>query len=148
MYDNNFMSQLLEGKTAVCAPLLSGSMAPFLLPGDDLYIEPIQRKLRSGDIAVFFDRGKFYSHRVLFSIPWGKRRFILEKGDANHKANLLLYTKAIGKVTRFQRDDIIQDLTTDKGEKISRIIARQSLLNVIFFPYIFFIKSLKRRLMK
>lgn len=124
------MAALLEGKEPIWLPLLSGSMAPALLPGDQLYIDPEKRDPRSGDVAVFFRDGLFFSHRVLVSFLWRRKRYILEKGDANRSASFISSDKVLGTVRKFSRDSRISDLTTIDAVKNSKRAVRQSFLHI------------------
>lgn len=120
------MGILLEGKEALWLPLLSGSMAPALLPGDELYIDPQRRTPRRGEIAVFFREGRFFSHRVLFSFRWGTSRFLCEKGDANSSARFIAEKKVLGTVLRFKRNGLETDLTSAEAVRFSKKLARRS----------------------
>jgi len=141
MFNETSMSELLEGKNPVWLPLLSGSMAPSLLPGDKLYIEPEIDKFKSGDIVVFFARGKFFSHRVLLSIKLNKTKYLLEMGDANHQASFISTSKALGRVTKLRRGELILILTSRVEEKTAKKTAKKSLWHLIKKSSVDFIKS-------
>lgn len=140
MQNQNLMSLFLKGQTSLRLHLLSGSMVPHLLPGDELYILPLLGKLRSGDIAVFFARRRFYSHRVLLEFLWEKRGFILEKGDANQQGNLVFYSKAIGKVTRTGRNNRNCELIDREEKRLARKRAFKSFFYMLIHRYIKFNK--------
>jgi len=125
------MSRLLEGKEPLWLPLLSGSMAPSLLPGDKLYIDPRVRTLQSGSIAVFYRKGTFFCHRILFSFKWGNKHYIFEKGDANDSARFILAGKMLGTVLKVRREGKETDLTTEEAVRGSRKLARRSSMRLL-----------------
>jgi len=125
------MSLLLEGKEPLWLPILSGSMAPSLLPGDELFIDPGMRTPRRGSIAVFYSRGTFFSHRILFSFKWGKKLYIFEKGDANDSARLIPAGKMLGTVLKVRREGYEADLTTEEAVRRSRKLAVRSFLKLL-----------------
>ena len=131
MEDMTNMRQLLEGNEPIWLPLLSGSMSPALLPGDDLYIEPKPAAFKRGDIAVFFTKGKFFSHRVILTFPFRRKTFIVEKGDANYQSGFITYEKALGRVTKIRRGNVIFHLTSTDEEKKARKMAMKSILTSI-----------------
>lgn len=131
MQDNRVMYTLLEGKQPIWLPMLSGSMAPFLLPGDKLYINPTIDTFKSGNIVVFFKEGKFFSHRVIFTMKLKNRVLILEKGDANNVASFINANKALGRITKLKRNQKTFDLLVDKEEKKAAKTARKSLWHLI-----------------
>lgn len=131
MVETDIMRRLLKGEGPLWLPLLSGSMAPDLLPDDELYIETEYDKLKTGDIAVFFSNGKFYSHRVLCRFSFGKRRYILEKGDANFTASLIRENKTLGIVTKYRRMGSEVDLTGAEDVSKARAKAFRSFLKLL-----------------
>ena len=67
-------------------PVLSGSMAPAFLPGDEVMIRVVdqsesEKLALHGTVVVFYDNGKFYFHRILFTSKLLKN--VYEKGDSN-----------------------------------------------------------------
>lgn len=116
--DQSSMKTLLEGKNPLWLPLLSGSMAPDLLPGDRLYIEPFTGKINRGDIAVFYGSNRFFSHRVLLIFPRGKKVRVLEKGDANRSGTFQGTDRVLGIVTKVDRNGILRTLS-EPEERIS-----------------------------
>ncbi len=92
----------LIGGTAegdVSLPVLSGSMAPAILPGDLLIVRPRPgRRAHTGDVAVFLKNGKVTAHRVVFAFRLRAWSFLLEKGDANRFAEALDQESVLGVV--------------------------------------------------
>jgi len=97
----------LIGGTArgmVRLPVLSGSMAPTILPGDILLVRPLSGRLvHAGDVAVFLKDGKVTSHRIVFICRFGSRAFLMEMGDANRLAASLQQNAILGMVDSLER---------------------------------------------
>jgi hypothetical protein len=106
-------------------------MAPALLPGDELYVDPDYRKYRRGDVAVFFSGGKFYSHRILLTFRLGKTIHLLEMGDANHLGRFISSGKVLGRVLQVRREDKVSFLTDLDEEKAAKRQARKSLVRLL-----------------
>jgi len=135
------MIELMEGKHSVWLPVLSGSMAPSILPDDQIYIEPKNIDYKRGNIVVFLSEGKFISHRIILSIRFRNKVLLLEKGDANNQASIISERKAFGQVTRIRRGDSLQQLTGKKEEKIARKKACKSLFHLISKGSLYFVKG-------
>ena len=97
----------LIGGTAegdVSLPVLTGSMAPSILPGDVLLVRPRPGcRVHAGDVAVFLKSGKVTAHRVVFAFRLRSRAFLLEKGDANRFAEALDQGAVLGVVEAIER---------------------------------------------
>ena len=86
-------------------PLLTGSMAPAIMPGDMLIVKPLHgQRAHVGDVAVFIKDGKVTAHRVIFVLRLGNRAFMLEMGDANRHASSLEQNAILGIVDSIERD--------------------------------------------
>lgn len=131
MVESDVMRKLLKGEGPLWLPLLSGSMAPSLLPNDELFIETDFSGLKIGEIAVFFSNGKFYSHRILLKLRFLKKSYVLEKGDANYTASLIPVSKVLGKVTKMRRDGKISDLSDPREVLEARRKALRSFLKLL-----------------
>jgi len=97
---------LVEGSSRelVMLPLLTGSMAPAILPGDILCISPIgSRMVHTGDIAVFLKDGRLTAHRIIFAFRLCGQGLMLEMGDANRSATLLNPQSVLGTVVALHR---------------------------------------------
>ncbi len=87
-------------------PVLSGSMAPGFLPGDEVEILILDRteaesELKPGMIAVFYENGIIYFHRILFINIFSGR--IYQKGDGNTDGSWISVSRIIGRVTSGRR---------------------------------------------
>ncbi len=97
----------LTGQTAtapasVTLPMLTGSMAPAIPVGArlEILVRP-DRKCRAGDVVVFQEGDKLIAHRILLVLPLGRRRCLLEKGDANPLGRWRRETAVRGRVVGF-----------------------------------------------
>lgn len=131
MNDPDKMKQLLEGKHAQWLPVLSGSMAPTILPGDDIFINPGITSFKTGDIVVFYKEGQFVSHRIIFLGRKKTRSIILEKGDANRHADSLSLSNIFGRVTKIRRGDRVQFLTEPAEELKAKKLATKSFVHLL-----------------
>jgi signal peptidase I len=141
MQNKKIMIELMEGKHSVWLPVLSGSMAPSILPDDEIYIEPKITEFKRGDIVVFYSKGKFFGHRIIFTIRFRHKVLFLEKGDANNQASFISESKALGQVTKLRRGDSFQQFTGKSAEKIARKTARKSFFHLIIKGSICFVKG-------
>ncbi len=57
---------LAEGKRDLAVPVSGNSMRPFLQPGDTVYLSPLDRPLKKGDICLFRrSDGSYVLHRLI-----------------------------------------------------------------------------------
>lgn len=106
-------------------PLLSGSMAPTILPGDTVRVRgAADRGVHTGDVAVFIKDGKLTAHRVIFSLNLGPLSYLLEMGDANRVPARLHRASVLGFVVSVERGG--EPVPFDRGSGASRRIARES----------------------
>jgi len=96
--------QLKPGETSSWQPVLSGSMGPRFLPGDEIQIRIIEpekgkESIYPGEIAVFYREGSFFFHRILFR----KGKSIYEKGDGNSQGSWVSRRRIIGIVVGHRR---------------------------------------------
>ena len=93
-------------KNTVRLPLLSGSMAPTLLPGDVLRVRPADgHHVHTGDIVVFLKNGTVTAHRLVFAVRLLGRTFLMEMGDANLSAAVLQPAAVLGVVESAERQE-------------------------------------------
>ena len=107
--DRNALHSLLGGNTQdpIRLTLLSGSMAPALLPGDTLLIQALAgNRVHNGDVVVFMKERKVTAHRIIFVFRCRAISLLLEMGDANHKASLLDQKAVLGKVRALERQGL------------------------------------------
>lgn len=98
----DFYSGGHEGE--ILLPMLSGSMADVLLPGDILTVLPLGKEgVHAGDIVVFREGGKLVAHRLIFVFRLFSFSLFIEKGDANPNASILRARSIVGKVSAARR---------------------------------------------
>lgn len=136
--------QLKPGET-VWYPVLSGSMAPEFLPGDEVLVRILDPRdvtsiVHSGKITVFFREGKFFFHRVLIALFVIK--LIYEKGDANNRGSWISTRRIVGIIENHRRGYYTL-LSKSEMLKSTRSKVYKELLKVLFNVRI--IRFLKRR---
>ncbi len=78
-------------------PVLSGSMAPLIMPGSTVAIRACSgNDARRGDIIVFKEGNSLTIHRLLVRIPLGNNSLIYQKGDANRFGNWIRSSLIVG----------------------------------------------------
>lgn len=64
-YLDNICAMLRQGHTPVSIPVSGISMCPFLNPGDQVFLELPQGKLKKGDVVLFTrPTGQYILHRI------------------------------------------------------------------------------------
>jgi signal peptidase I len=121
------------GDKTVVLPILSGSMAGTLLPGDILLVRPLGgKKAHTGDIVVFRDGGKLVAHRLIFVFRLFSFAFLVEKGDANRTATIIDPKSIVGRVEAAHRNEkLILDMT-EETRRTARRLAAKSFRRVSF----------------
>jgi signal peptidase I len=133
-----------DGMGEALLPMLSGSMAPELLPGDTLTVRPADAgKVHRGDVIVFRDGPRLVAHRLVFAACFGRLSILVEKGDANLSASFLRPESIVGIVISTSRAGraVIEGIgeSRERGRRIAlRSIARLGSLDAL--------RELKRRL--
>jgi len=127
----NLFTKALPSSTIVELPILSGSMYPFITPGDRVKIVyTIWEKCHIGDIIIFREYNKLTAHRLLFRFSMGKRSILYQKGDRNRKGSFIKSEQIVGKViTIIKPDNKHMDLL--KNTKIKRTIAIKKLITAL-----------------
>jgi hypothetical protein len=98
----------LEPGDSLWISVLSGSMAPRYLPGDEIRViaiaqDDIGSAIKPGTVAVFYEEGRFYFHRVL-RIGLIKKR-VYQKGDANREGSWIGFERILGAVGEGRRKE-------------------------------------------
>lgn len=79
-YLDNVRAILEQGHTEVPVPVSGNSMVPFLHPGDTVYLCPISRPLKRGDVVLYTrPDGRYILHRII-ALP--KDGSVIMLGDA------------------------------------------------------------------
>jgi len=84
-------------------------MSPTIKDGDKLTIAPYCFKERPCEnaIIVFERRHRLVCHRCLFSVGWGSRHYIYEKGDNNYVGRCISARRVVGKVVSINGNNVI-----------------------------------------
>jgi signal peptidase I len=94
-----------SGEGAARLPMLSGSMAPSLLPGDVLLVVPSDgSRNHTGDIIVIKDGSRLIAHRLIFAFRARGRSLLIEKGDANPWAAVVKAGAVVGTIVSAERE--------------------------------------------
>jgi signal peptidase I len=113
-------------------PLLSGSMADALLPGDMLTVRALDGKnAHIGDIVVFRDDRKLVAHRLIFVFRLFSFALFMEKGDANPTATIIKPEMIVGRVEAARRNGILVMETTPEARRKGRRLASRALVRYI-----------------
>jgi hypothetical protein len=127
---------LLSGESdgEITLPVLSGSMADALLPGDLLTVRPMGReKAHAGDIVVFRDSGKLVAHRLIFAFRLSSLALLLEKGDANGKASNLKPNAIVGRVISARRRGVlVLEMDAETRRRGRRLAARGLMWHLLY----------------
>jgi len=100
-------ADLLSGnrKEPVWLPVLSGSMGPLLIPGDDVLISPCSWKLSGvGDIIIFRQGLSLNVHRLIFRGRFFQKVIIFQKGDAMERGGFIPPGSIVGRCVRRRRE--------------------------------------------
>jgi signal peptidase I len=133
--------------TVSSLPMLSGSMAPYLSPGDLLQVVPIDSaKAHIGDIIVFRESRKLVAHRLIFAFRVFSFALYIEKGDANPMPTMILPGQIVGRVELARREGkLVLERSREYREEGRRIAARALLRYLIFDAAPYFLKKAIRR---
>ena len=101
---------LLDGSLAfgetVELPMLSDSMMPLFGNGRRIRIKRAAWKsCHVGDIVVFSEGRRLTAHRLLFSVRFGRRAYLFQKGDANPGGHFIRSHRVVGRVIGYQDDE-------------------------------------------
>lgn len=123
-----------EQVTEITLPVLSGSMAPLLLPGDEIVIKHTAlHECRIGDIIVFRGIKGLTAHRMLLHITLFDSTFVFQKGDSNRFGNWISSNRIVGLVTESRnKSGMLTSFITENG----RIKARNTAIKHIFRDFI------------
>ena len=101
-YLDNICAMLRQGHTPVSIPVSGNSMCPFLHPGDQVFLENHQGKLKKGDVVLFTrPTGQYVLHRIRKVNPDGS--FIMMGDNQNWTEPVASAAQIHAKVTAVQR---------------------------------------------
>ncbi len=102
-------------------PVLTGSMAPLIRPGDEVLVANVPpAMIGRGDIIVFRRNNDLIVHRVAKKWQEGQEIRFREQGDASHVFGTVLAAQVVGRVAMVRSRCRILDLSSP----LSRIISR------------------------
>lgn len=122
---------LLSGNSCenLWLPVLSGSMNPTLIPGDQVLVTPCNwQQCKPGDIIVFRQGMALTAHRLMLSIALPGRRLLLQMGDDMDSGSIINAQAIVGRCITRSRGGIEESLS---DHKINRALAQQSLARLI-----------------
>jgi hypothetical protein len=102
--------ELLRTTTQPVTLIATGkSMLPTIKDGDKLTIAPysFKERLCENAIIVFERRHRLVCHRCLFSLGWGSRQYIYEKGDNNFLGRHISAGRIIGRLISINDNNTI-----------------------------------------
>jgi signal peptidase I len=96
--------------------ILSGSMAPLIQIGDQIFIKKIKdpSHIHLGDIITFWQGNILVTHRVIRKFTKNGNMYLIEKGDANVNYSCVDAQSTIGKVTKVKKggQEVLLDTVT------------------------------------
>jgi hypothetical protein len=96
-------------------PVLSGSMGPLLLPGDEVLVQPCPwKECSTGDVIVFRRGATLTAHRLVFMVKIPKTAILFQQGDAMHRGGLIDPESVVGRCICRNRDGSEISLTERK----------------------------------
>lgn len=101
-YLEQVLSMLQTGASDVPVPISGTSMAPFLHPGDRVYLNLPTREYRIGDVVLF---SRPDGHYVLHRIVQKKQGHYLLQGDAQLYEEIVPADRLLALVTGVQRGE-------------------------------------------
>jgi len=124
-------------------PMLSGSMAPALLPGDVLTVRPASSaNIHRGDIVVLRIGNKLIAHRLVFVTRLGRIVVLVEKGDANNAASFVDPGSVAGIVVSASRNGQVVMERSGTSRRQNRHAALRSLVGLLSLSSL---RQLKRK---
>jgi signal peptidase I len=114
--------------------MLSGSMAPSILPGDLLQVIPIDgARARIGDIVVFRGKGMLIAHRLILAFRLGGFSLLVERGDASVSASVIRSRNIVGRVESVIREGRSISLRTPETIERGRRISTRAFIRFLAF---------------
>lgn len=102
----------------VWLPVLTGSMAPTLIPGDEVLAAPCGWKECSvGEIIVFRHQRSLIAHRLIAEIPFAPGGLLLQQGDGMHRGSLIRGRDIAGKCLVRRRSGTETSLTVPEENR-------------------------------
>ncbi|MFZ5800915.1 MAG: S24/S26 family peptidase [Candidatus Omnitrophota bacterium] len=100
----------LEESRTLTLKVVSGSMRPWINPGDAVIIEPVRLcGLGRGDIILYHHNGRLFCHRLV-QIKSEGRHFLLAKADWGFSPAAYIDSAALlGRVARIEKPTFILD---------------------------------------
>jgi signal peptidase I len=95
----DLLKGLVPHGAVVELPVLSGSMAPLIMPGSRVHIRSCRsNEIRRGDIIVFKEGNSLTIHRLLVRMPLYSGSLLYQKGDANQFGKWIRSSLVVGVV--------------------------------------------------
>jgi signal peptidase I len=139
MFQQNVVSDLIREEmaqgTALRFRVISGSMAPLIVAGDEVVVEWASADgLRRGDIVLYTVGGAFHTHRLLARRRRGGATLLVTKGDtALNPDQPWREEQLLGRVVAIRREDRTIDLEGGKWRAMSRLLGVLAALQVAAF---------------
>lgn len=129
----DLINGLIPHGVTIELPVLSGSMAPCIMPGNNIKVMSVSSdSVRMGDIIVYKNGNSLAMHRMLARIPLVNTSFIYQKGDASQFGNWIRQNRVVGIVTAIQDEQgEYTDITRPEAKKNAKRAAyRQTILTI------------------
>ncbi len=142
----DLINGLIPDGKVIELPVLSGSMAPLIMPGKKVLICSCPgRASRTGDIIVFKEGNSLTMHRILVRLPFGGASLLYQKGDASQFGNWIRHERVVGIVTAFQDDTgTYTDISHHAAKKKAKREAFRQIIRTIWNAMLLFPRFIKK----
>ncbi len=115
-------------------PVLSGSMAPCIMPGTNIKIMSVSSgTVQRGDIIVYKNGNSLTMHRMLARIPLGGNTLLYQKGDASRFGSWIRQKRVVGIVTAVQDEKgEYRDISHPEAKKKAKGAAYRQMIRTIW----------------
>jgi hypothetical protein len=121
---NQFWYEAFTARGLGWLPVLTGSMAPTLKPGDQVMVTVAGADgISFGDIFLFRRNGEFIVHRALKKINNSRRSGLLEQGDGRRALRPVSGHRVVGRVSVAYRDGKILDFDSPASRATSLVLS-------------------------
>ncbi|MBN1291297.1 MAG: hypothetical protein JXB48_05595 [Candidatus Latescibacteria bacterium] len=102
----SLMHGQIKGGEIVTLPVLSGSMMPYLVPGNKIKIQSASwRDCKIGDIIIFKEKNRLSAHRLLLRCCFWGKCYLYQKGDSISTGHWIKSDRVVGVVVESENTE-------------------------------------------